>query len=213
MFYFCCCFFLYLKAKEKDHIRRPMNAFMIFSKRHRHLVHQKNPNQDNRTVSKILGEWWYALKPDEKQKYHDLAYQVKSCQVWDFFINTSALQTNTEIYANSADPDETACHEPSHQDLHFLPFCYWRAVSSESSLFAILLLIKFWLRPLFATMDVTKFGDGTVHLVNSGVKGLMRISVMHRKASEILFTIESNIIQSTVIVSTSLILNNGLSRS
>ena len=53
-----------------------MNAFMIFSKRHRALVHQRHPNQDNRTVSKILGEWWYSLGPQEKQKYHDLAFQV-----------------------------------------------------------------------------------------------------------------------------------------
>lgn len=53
-----------------------MNAFMIFSKRHRALVHQRHPNQDNRTVSKILGEWWYALEPERKQKYHDLAYEV-----------------------------------------------------------------------------------------------------------------------------------------
>ncbi|XP_066530289.1 protein capicua homolog [Hoplias malabaricus] len=65
------------KKREKDHIRRPMNAFMIFSKRHRALVHQRHPNQDNRTVSKILGEWWYALGQKEKQKYHDLAFQVK----------------------------------------------------------------------------------------------------------------------------------------
>ncbi|GAB0099278.1 hypothetical protein DMENIID0001_151290 [Sergentomyia squamirostris] len=63
--------------KEGAKIRRPMNAFMIFSKRHRALVHQKHPNQDNRTVSKILGEWWYALGPDEKGKYHDLATEVK----------------------------------------------------------------------------------------------------------------------------------------
>ena len=53
-----------------------MNAFMIFSKRHRGLVHQRHPNQDNRTVSKILGEWWYALGPEEKQKYHELASEV-----------------------------------------------------------------------------------------------------------------------------------------
>ncbi|XP_022095894.1 protein capicua homolog isoform X2 [Acanthaster planci] len=65
------------KIRDKDHVRRPMNAFMIFSKRHRALVHQRHPNQDNRTVSKILGEWWYALGPKEKQKYHDLAFQVK----------------------------------------------------------------------------------------------------------------------------------------
>lgn len=62
---------------EKEHIRRPMNAFMIFSKRHRPLVHQRYPNQDNRTVSKILGEWWYALGPEEKQSYHSLASEIK----------------------------------------------------------------------------------------------------------------------------------------
>lgn len=61
----------------KERIRRPMNAFMIFSKRHRTLVHQRHPNQDNRTVSKILGEWWYALGPEEKKKYHELASEVK----------------------------------------------------------------------------------------------------------------------------------------
>jgi len=55
-----------------------MNAFMIFSKRHRALVHQKHPHQDNRTVSKILGEWWYNLGAKDKQKYIDLAAQVGS---------------------------------------------------------------------------------------------------------------------------------------
>ena len=28
-------------------------------------------------------------------------------------------------FANSVDPDETALNEPSHQDLHCLPFCYY----------------------------------------------------------------------------------------
>ncbi|KAL4716231.1 hypothetical protein ACJJTC_004725, partial [Scirpophaga incertulas] len=63
--------------KKDRRIRRPMNAFMIFSKRHRQIVHQLHPNQDNRTVSKILGEWWYSLKPEEKQKYNELASEVK----------------------------------------------------------------------------------------------------------------------------------------
>lgn len=66
------------KGSGRDRIRRPMNAFMIFSKRHRALVHQRHPNQDNRTVSKILGEWWYALGPEEKQKYHELASEVRT---------------------------------------------------------------------------------------------------------------------------------------
>lgn len=54
-----------------------MNAFMIFSKRHRALVHQQNPNSDNRTVSKILGGMWYQLSNEDKDKYHKLASEVK----------------------------------------------------------------------------------------------------------------------------------------
>ena len=78
LIFFVLIFYLFIyQGREKEHIRRPMNAFMIFSKRHRALVHQQHPNQDNRNVSKILGEWWYALSPKDKQKYHDLAYQVR----------------------------------------------------------------------------------------------------------------------------------------
>lgn len=42
------------KAEAKNKIRRPMNSFMIFAKRHRAQVHQIYPSCDNRTVSKIL---------------------------------------------------------------------------------------------------------------------------------------------------------------
>ena len=59
------------------------------------------------------------------------------------------------VFANSVDPDETAHNEPSHQDLHCLPFCF-----------------DFWLRPLFRTMVRIRFKDGRVHFRNSGMKGL-----------------------------------------
>lgn len=94
--------FLLEQLKEKEHIRRPMNAFMIFSKRHRALVHQRHPNQDNRTVSKILGEWWYALGPKEKQKYHDLAFQVRigGVQIWQFASCSIARHHQSEFLPN-----------------------------------------------------------------------------------------------------------------
>lgn len=76
------------KGSGRERIRRPMNAFMIFSKRHRALVHQRHPNQDNRTVSKILGEWWYALKSEEKQKYHELATEVRLSLMHLYYILT-----------------------------------------------------------------------------------------------------------------------------
>lgn len=61
----------------KAHIRRPMNAFMIFSQRQRPLIHQEYPNCDNRAVSKMLGERWYSLNQSEKNDFHKLATQLK----------------------------------------------------------------------------------------------------------------------------------------
>lgn len=49
----------YDEENKKKKIRRPMNSFMLYAKRHRSQVHQLYPLCDNRTVSKILSETWY----------------------------------------------------------------------------------------------------------------------------------------------------------
>ena len=76
-----------------------MNAFMIFSKRHRPIVHARHPNQDNRSVSKILGEWWYALDPEQKKKYYDLASQVGGLAIGSpgAFLSRPANCVNTAV--------------------------------------------------------------------------------------------------------------------
>ena len=66
-----------LTEEGKDHVRRPMNAFMIFSQRERPLIHQQFPNCDNRAVSKMLGERWYQLDLVEKKSFHEIASQLK----------------------------------------------------------------------------------------------------------------------------------------
>jgi len=62
----------------KRGVKRPMNAFLIFCKRHRGVVREKNPNVDNRAVTRILGDLWANLDVDEKSAYTDLAKQVVS---------------------------------------------------------------------------------------------------------------------------------------
>ncbi|XP_018421338.1 PREDICTED: HMG box transcription factor BBX [Nanorana parkeri] len=57
--------------------RRPMNAFLLFCKRHRSLVRQEHPRLDNRGATKILADWWAYLDPIEKQKYTDMAKEYK----------------------------------------------------------------------------------------------------------------------------------------
>lgn len=62
--------------QDKKHVRRPMNAFIIFSMRHRSEVHRLYPNKDNRVASQILGDWWYHLDASEKAPYQQLAREV-----------------------------------------------------------------------------------------------------------------------------------------
>lgn len=61
---------------DKKDVRRPMNAFLIFCKRHRSIVRERNPHLDNRSVTRILGDLWANIGDEEKNKYTDLAKQV-----------------------------------------------------------------------------------------------------------------------------------------
>jgi len=62
--------------QSKAGVKRPMNAFLIFCKRQRGLVREKNPHVDNRSVTRILGDLWANLDVDEKSTYTNLAKQV-----------------------------------------------------------------------------------------------------------------------------------------
>ncbi|XP_044298608.1 HMG box transcription factor BBX isoform X2 [Varanus komodoensis] len=64
------------EESSEQRARRPMNAFLLFCKRHRSLVRQKHPRLDNRGATKILADWWSLLDPKEKQKYTDMAKEV-----------------------------------------------------------------------------------------------------------------------------------------
>jgi hypothetical protein len=57
--------------------RRPMNAFLLFCKRHRGIVKEKYPNLENRNITKILGEWWQSLSEEEKAGFNKLATEYK----------------------------------------------------------------------------------------------------------------------------------------
>ena len=61
-------------------------------------------------------------------------------------LTLSAWQTNTNTCANSVDSDEMASNEPSHLDLHCLPFYF-----------------LFLTETLFASVDKSKFKNGRIH--------------------------------------------------
>ncbi|XP_073827969.1 bobby sox [Musca autumnalis] len=64
-------------SKPDHHARRPMNAFLIFCKRHRAIVKERYKNLENRAITKILGDWWASLDVNDKKCFTNLAQQNK----------------------------------------------------------------------------------------------------------------------------------------
>lgn len=56
-------------GENTKHVKRPMNAFILFSKNHRTLFKQLYPGRDNRKISTLLAEKWRGMKPEEKEPY------------------------------------------------------------------------------------------------------------------------------------------------
>jgi hypothetical protein len=85
--------------------RRPMNAFLLFCKRHRGIVKERYPNLENRNITKILGEWWQSLGDDEKATFIHLAAEFKEHVVRESpgglkQKRTSAAVTNSKPLSN-----------------------------------------------------------------------------------------------------------------
>ena len=63
--------------KPTKHIKRPMNAFMIWAQKERKKIAETNPELHNSIISKMLGERWKQLDEQYRQQYYAQAVDLR----------------------------------------------------------------------------------------------------------------------------------------
>jgi len=65
------------KCKPADRVKRPMNAFMVWSQIQRRRLAETDPGMHNAEISKRLGRLWMTLAEDERQPFVEEADRLR----------------------------------------------------------------------------------------------------------------------------------------
>ena len=64
-------------SAEEVQLKRPRNAYLLFTIDHRQSVKEKNPEALAKDILKLLGAEWTAFTPEQKAPYEEKAKEEK----------------------------------------------------------------------------------------------------------------------------------------
>ena len=72
------------KKNGVNHVKRPMNAFMVWSQIERHKIIDEAPNQNHAEISKLLGKRWRGLSQLERNPFIEEAERLRQLHMAEF---------------------------------------------------------------------------------------------------------------------------------
>eukprot|EP00800_Vazella_pourtalesii_P023595 TRINITY_DN962_c0_g3_i1.p2 TRINITY_DN962_c0_g3~~TRINITY_DN962_c0_g3_i1.p2 ORF type:complete len:112 (+),score=16.72 TRINITY_DN962_c0_g3_i1:295-630(+) len=66
---------------DENHVKRPMNAFMVWARDARRKIAQENPKLHNAEISKQLGVSWRELSDEGKSPYRIEAKRIRETHI------------------------------------------------------------------------------------------------------------------------------------
>ena len=70
--------------KATNHVKRPMNAFMVWSQIERRKISEVAPDMHNAEISKRLGARWKLLNDDDRQPFIEEAERLRVLHMQEY---------------------------------------------------------------------------------------------------------------------------------
>ena len=77
--------------EKKQHIKKPLNAFMLFMKEKRADVIKECTLKESAAINQILGKMWHALDRSEQAKYYEMAREERAKHMQVTYMNLTHL--------------------------------------------------------------------------------------------------------------------------
>ncbi|XP_054010168.1 uncharacterized protein LOC128893316 isoform X2 [Hylaeus anthracinus] len=95
--------------KKKPHIKKPLNAFMLYMKEMRAEVVAECTLKESAAINQILGRRWHALGREEQAKYYELARRERQLHMqlypdWSSRANTNRTKKRKRKQDTNSDP-------------------------------------------------------------------------------------------------------------